>query len=51
MGASAYADDITLSCPSLKGLNLILNTCNEFAIENKNFNCKKSVCIKYGFKE
>ena len=30
----------------------MLNTCNEFAIENKIlFNCKKSVCIKYGLKE
>ena len=31
----AYADDITLTCLSIKGLNLILKTYNEFAIENK----------------
>ena len=52
MGALAYADDVTLSCPGIKGLNIMLNTCNEFATKNKIlFNCKKSVCIKYGLKE
>ena len=30
----------------------MLNTCNEFTIQNKIlFNYKKSVCIKYGLKE
>ena len=30
----------------------MLNTCNEFAIENEiMFNCKRSVCIKSSFKE
>ena len=52
MGALAYTDDITLSCTSIKKLNLMLNTCNELAIKNKSLcNCKKCVCIKYGFKE
>ena len=52
MGASVYADDINLSCPSIKRLNLMLNICNVFVTENNIlFKCKKSVYIKYGFKE
>ena len=52
IGGLAYADDITLLRPSIKGLNPMLNTWNEFAIENKIlFNCKKSICFEYGFKE
>ena len=31
MGALGYADDITLTCPSLYGLNYILDICNQFA--------------------
>lgn len=49
MGALSYADDITLSSPSLQGLNCMLSICNEFAHDNfLVFNTKKTVCIKYG---
>ena len=48
-GALSYADDITLSCPSIRGLNRMLEICNTFAAEhNLIFNTKKSVGIKYG---
>ena len=49
MGALAYADDITISSPSLQGLNSMLDICRIFALDNFIiFNCKKTVCIKYG---
>ena len=34
MGALSYADDITISCPSLYGLSIMLDICNNFAHEN-----------------
>ena len=40
MGALGYTDDITLTCPSLYGLNSMLDICNQFA--------KNTICIKYG---
>ena len=49
VGALSYADDITLSCPSMQGLNKMMNIYNNFA--NNNFitlNAKKNICIKYG---
>ena len=30
----SYADDITLSCPSIWGLNDILKICERFSVEN-----------------
>ena len=49
MGALRYADDITLTCPSLYGLNYMLDICNQFARNNHvMFNTKKTICIKYG---
>ena len=33
-GALSYADDITLSCPSIRGLNRMLEICNTFAAEH-----------------
>ena len=30
IGALAYADDITIICPSLRGLNKMLEICNEY---------------------
>ena len=33
-GALSYADDITLSCPSIRGLNRMLEICNSFAAEH-----------------
>ena len=41
--------DITLSCPSIRGLNRMLDICNKFAAEHYLiFNSKKSLAIKYG---
>ena len=51
MGALWYADDITLTCPSLYGLNCVLEICNQFAKNNHiTFNTKNTntLCIKYG---
>ena len=48
-GALSYADDIALSCPSIRGLNRMLEICNSFAAKhNLIFNTKKSLGIKYG---
>ena len=33
-GALAYADDITISCPSRRGLNRLLYICHSFALSN-----------------
>ena len=47
-GAISYADDITLSCPSIRGLNRMLDICNNFAAEHYLiFNSKKSLATKY----
>ena len=44
-----YADDITLSCPSVYGLNKTMNICCDFAINNFiTFNAQKLICIKNG---
>ena len=41
--------EITLSCPSIRGLNRMLDICNKFAAEHYLiFNSKKSLAIKYG---
>ena len=49
MGALSYADDITLSCPSVYGLNKTMNICSDFATNNFiTFNAHKTICIKYG---
>ena len=52
MGALSYADDIILSCPSIRGLNRMIKICSIFANSNHiTFNCKKTVCIKFGGKK
>ena len=44
-----YADDVTLSTPSVSALQSTLNICEEFANEyNVLFNCKKTVCMRVG---
>ena len=49
MGALAYADDITITCPSQQGLHKMLVLCNNFGNENYIiFNTKKTLCVKYG---
>ena len=45
-GVLAYADDVTLGCPSRHGLHR-LKVCHTFALSN-NFNTKKTMCFKYG---
>ena len=47
MVALSYADDITISCPSLYGLNIVLDICNNFSHDNC-INTMKIVCIKLG---
>ena len=48
-GGLSYADDITLSCPSVYGLNKMKNICSDFATNNCiTFNAQKTICIKYG---
>ena len=46
MGALAYADYITISCPSRGGLNKMSSLCNDNC-NNITFNTKKTICIKY----
>ena len=49
-GALAYADDVTIICPSLRGLNKMLEICNENAAANHiYFNSMNTVCITYGY--
>ena len=51
IGALSYADDITIMCPSIGGLNELLKICYSFAQRNSIiFNNKKTVCIKFGRK-
>ena len=41
-----YADDIVLICPTIKGLNSLLKTCSNYAIQHDIiFNPKKSKCL------
>ena len=48
-GALAYADDVTIICPILRGINTMLEICNEYAAANHiYFNSIKTECIKYG---
>ena len=48
-GVLSYADDSTVICFSLRGMNCMLKICSEFA-ENFSltFNGNKSMCIKLG---
>ena len=51
MGAICYADDVTLLCPSLRGLQKMLDVCEQFGSEyNVLFNSKKTVCCHFGSK-
>ena len=51
IGALSYADDITLLCPSIRGLNEMIVLCCEYAKEyDMTFNPKETVCIKFGSK-
>ena len=49
VGALCYADDLTLICPSLRGINKMLRLCERFANEfNVTFNTRKTVAIHFG---
>ena len=51
VGALGYADDVTLLSPSIRGLNAMITLREVFAKNfDITFNCKKSVCIKFGQK-
>jgi exonuclease III len=44
-----YADDIVLLAPTITGLQLLLNTCeNELNYLDMQINVKKSLCIRFG---
>ena len=46
MGSLAYADDITITCPSRRGLQNMLVLCNNCVNENFIiFNTKKTLCV------
>ena len=50
-GSLSYADDITLLCPSICGINKMIDICCEYAKEyDIKFNPTQTVCIKYGDK-
>ncbi len=50
-GCIVFADDVNLLILSLRGLQSMLNICNNFADENRlHFNPTKTVCIKYNSK-
>ena len=49
MGVLSYADDITLICQSIWGLNTMLKIGNTFSKNNSIlFIKKKTTCIKFG---
>ena len=49
LGHCHYVDDITLSCPSVQGLNKLMNIYSDFTTNTFiTFNAKKTICFKYG---
>ena len=51
MGALCYADDLITLCPTRRGLQKVINDCQEFAYEHDVvFNPKKTVCMVFGYK-
>ena len=50
-GCIAYADDLTLLCPSVSGLQNMLAICEKFGCEySVSYNAKKTQCIVFGRK-
>ncbi len=48
VGALGYADDLTLNCPTVSGLQHMIHTCEEFGAEySVKYNDVKTVCIKF----
>ena len=51
-GALAYADDVALLCPSIGGLQEMVEMCEEFAAEwDLTFNSQKSMCLHFSRKK
>ena len=51
-GALAYADELTLISPGVKGLQSMINICETFSVEyDVVFNETKTVCIMFGINE
>ena len=49
LGVFDYADDLTLLCPTLSGLQEMLNVCEDFAKDyNILFNASKSKLMYFG---
>ena len=45
-GALCYADDMVLFCPSIKGLQMMINICSDFGVEyDVKYYDKKTVCM------
>jgi len=52
LGALAYADDVILLCPSIRGLQKMLRICEEFSSQySLSFNTSKTVCINFTYKQ
>ncbi len=52
VAALAYADDVTLICPTLKSLIMIIKICEDYASEyNVAFNCNKSKLMFFKVRE
>ena len=50
-GAFCYADDLTLLSPTIRGLQKMLNVCDDFANEySVKFNARKTVCMCFSRK-
>ena len=52
VGSVCYADDLTLLCPSLNGLQGMINECESFARQyGMEYNPRKSACIYFSRKK
>ncbi len=50
-GCQRYADDFVLLCPSVKGLQRMVDLCAEFGLEFcVTYNAKKTKCMKFELK-
>ena len=48
-GGLGYADDVVLLSHTVRGLQLLINTCEKFAtVHNVTFNSRKTVCTYFG---
>lgn len=51
LGSLGYADDLKLLCPTIAGLQTLVDTCQKFALDfDLLFNTKKTHCICYSSK-